>query len=126
MARPFFSFSAERLSEVVAHDGAGHVLTTRVVSPGDGSGFRFVDLTEIPAGSSVGLHTHGVEDEEIYVIISGRGRMRLESREFEVGPGDVIRNAPGGTHGLVNIGAEPLRMVVLDVNAPAGRGPDSS
>jgi mannose-6-phosphate isomerase-like protein (cupin superfamily) len=121
MDRRFFSFSAERLSEVVAHDGAGRVRTTRVISPGDDSGFRFVDLTEIPPGSSVGVHTHGQEDEEVYVIVSGRGRMRLESREFEVGPGDVIMNAPGGTHGLVNIGPEPLRMVVLDVSAPAGR-----
>jgi len=126
MARPLFSFSTERLSEVVAHDGAGRVRTTRVVSPSDGSGFRFIDLTEIPPGSSVGVHTHGHEDEEIYVIVSGRGRMRLEAREFEVGPGDVIRNAPGGTHGLVNIGTEPLRMVVLDVNAPVDRGSNGS
>ena len=80
MRRAFFSFSAEPLAEVVAHDGAGNVRTARVVSPGDHSGFRFVDLTEIPPGSSVGVHTHGREDAEVYVIVSGRGLMRLESR----------------------------------------------
>jgi mannose-6-phosphate isomerase-like protein (cupin superfamily) len=126
MHRAFFSFSDEPLAEVVAHDGAGCVRTTRVISHGDRSGFRFVDLTEIPPGSSVGVHTHGREDAEVYVIVSGHGRMRLESREFEVGPGDVIMNVPGGTHGLVNIGTEPLRMVVLDVDAPPDRVPQSS
>jgi len=126
MRRGPFRFSAERLSETVAHDGLGRIRTTRVVAPEDGSGYRFIDLTEMPPGSSVGLHTHGHDDEEIYVIISGRGRMRLEDREFEVGPGDVIMNAPGGTHGLVNIGAEPLRIVVLDVNAPAKPAPAAS
>jgi mannose-6-phosphate isomerase-like protein (cupin superfamily) len=125
MRRGFISFSAQRLEEVVAHDGDGVVRTTRVIEPRDGSGFRFVDLTEIPPGSSVGVHTHGPGDEEVYVIVSGRGRMRLESEEFEVGPGDVIMNAPGGTHGLVNVGTEPLRMVVLDVNTPDDRAAPS-
>ena len=78
------------------------------------SAFRFIDLTEIPPGSSVGVHTHA-DDEEVYVIISGRGRMMLDGETFEVGPGDVIRNVPRGTHGLANAGNEPLTMVVLDV-----------
>lgn len=121
MPRGLFRFSAQRLGPVVAHEGEGHVLTARVIASGDGSGFRFIDLTEIPPSSSVGLHTHGPDDEEVYVILSGRGRMQVEAEEFEVGPGDVIRNRAGGTHGLVNIGAEPLRMVVLDVGLTEDR-----
>ena len=46
--------------------------------------------------------------------------MRVENEDVEVGPGDVIVNPPGGTHGLANTGVEPLRMVVLDVNARDG------
>jgi mannose-6-phosphate isomerase-like protein (cupin superfamily) len=119
--RRHFSFDRQALTDVVAHDGVGCVRTTRVVSPADGSGLNFVDLTEIPPANSVGTHTHDPGDEEVYVIISGRGRMQLDASQFEVGPGDVIVNAPGGTHGIVNVGAEPLRMVVLDVDARAGR-----
>ena len=91
--------------------------TARVVTHGQGSGFRFVDLTEIPEGRSVGVHTHGMDDEEVYVIVSGHGRMRVESEDVDVGPGDVIVNPPGGTHGIANVGREPLRMVVLDISA---------
>jgi mannose-6-phosphate isomerase-like protein (cupin superfamily) len=120
MHRRRFSFTDTILREAVAHDGVGQILTARVLGPADGSRYRFVDLTEIPPGNSVGIHTHGEGDEEVYVIISGRGRMRVESEDVEVGPGDVIVNPPGGTHGLANTGAEPLRMVVLDVNALDG------
>jgi mannose-6-phosphate isomerase-like protein (cupin superfamily) len=116
MHRRRFSFSGTQLREEVAHDGVGRILTARVLGPADGSRYQFVDLTEIPPGNSVGIHTHGDGDEEVYVIISGHGRMRVENEDVEVGPGDVIVNPPGGTHGLANTGAEPLRMVVLDVN----------
>jgi mannose-6-phosphate isomerase-like protein (cupin superfamily) len=114
MPRQHFSFARASLVETVAPDGPGRIRTTRVIDASHRSGFRFIDLTEIPPGSCVGVHRHG-EDEEVYVIIQGRGRMLLDGETFEVGPGDVIRNVPGGTHGLVNIGSEPLAMVVLDV-----------
>lgn len=117
--RRFFSFADAQLRATVAHEGTGHVLTARVLTRSDGSACQFVDLTEIPPGHSVGIHTHGRGDEEVYVIISGHGRMRVENDELDVGPGDVIVNPPGGTHGLANTGQEPLRMVVLDVAATA-------
>jgi mannose-6-phosphate isomerase-like protein (cupin superfamily) len=115
MPRQCFSFATEALATEVAHDGSGEIGTVRVLRDADGSHFSFIDLTEIPPGHSVGIHTHGPDDEEAYVIICGRGRMHVDGEEFEVGPGDVIVNTPGGTHGLANIGTEPLRMVVLDV-----------
>jgi mannose-6-phosphate isomerase-like protein (cupin superfamily) len=114
MRHQYFSFAQASFVDVVAHDGSGCVRTTRVIDTAHRSGFRFIDLTEIPPGSSVGVHRHG-DDEEVYVIISGTGRMLLDGETFEVGPGDVIRNVPGGTHGLANTGSEPLTMVVLDV-----------
>ena len=121
MKRRYFSFRSHAFANVVAHDGAGEVFTVRVVNEAQGGGFRFVDLTEIPPRGSVGVHTHGLQDEEAYVIVSGRGLMQLDGAEFEVGPGDVILNAAGGTHGLENIGPEPLRMVVLDTYSPSAR-----
>ena len=54
-------------------------------------------------GADIGRHTHGPDNEELYVIVSGKGFMVLDGEEFEVGPGDVILNRPGGTHGLKNI-----------------------
>jgi mannose-6-phosphate isomerase-like protein (cupin superfamily) len=115
MSRRHFSFENCSLSEVSAHDGMGAVRTCRVLGEDAGRRFAFIDLTEIPPGNSVGLHTHDAGDEEVYVIVSGKGRMHVDGEEFDVGPGDAILNVAGGTHGLINIGTEPLRMVVLDV-----------
>jgi mannose-6-phosphate isomerase-like protein (cupin superfamily) len=119
MHRRHFSFGDASLLDEVAHEGVGRVRTARVLTASDGSNYRFVDLTEIPPGNSVGIHRHDHGDEEVYVIISGHGRMRVENDEVDVEPGDVIVNPPGGTHGLANTGSEPLRMVVLDVETRA-------
>ncbi len=103
------------LVDVVAHDGAGALATARVLERLPGELVTFVDLTVIPPGVSVGTHTHGPDDEEIYVVIDGTGTVELDGRVTEVGSGDVIINPPGGTHGLVATGQVPLRMVVVDV-----------
>jgi uncharacterized cupin superfamily protein len=41
-------------------------------------------------------HRHEA-DEEVYVVISGGGRMRLDDEVIDVGPMDAIRVAPGVT-----------------------------
>jgi mannose-6-phosphate isomerase-like protein (cupin superfamily) len=82
--------------------------------------YDFIDLTTVPAGHSIGSHTHEPDDEEVYVVIDGRGLMQMDGREFEVGAGDVIVNRRGGTHGLTNIGQDDLRLVALNVRAPPG------
>lgn len=103
------------LVDVVAHDGAGTLATARVLERLPGEFVTFLDLTVIPPGASVGTHTHGPDDEEVYVVIDGTATVELDGRVTEVGAGDVIINPPGGTHGLVATGQVPLRMVVVDV-----------
>ncbi len=39
-------------------------------------------------------HRHE-EDEEVYVVLEGSGRMRLDDELIEIGPLDAIRVAPG-------------------------------
>jgi mannose-6-phosphate isomerase-like protein (cupin superfamily) len=108
-------FRDAALSETVAHGGRGEILTSRVVERAEGA-LRFVDLTVVPPGASIGLHRHG-DDEEIYVIIDGEGLMTVDGVATRVGAGDVVLNDPGGSHGLENDGTVPLRLVVVDVDA---------
>lgn len=103
---------------VCAHDGQGEILTRRVLDHGGGSALNFVDMTILPPGTTVGLHTHQMDEEEHYAILSGRGQMSLDGQLIEVGPGDLIVNRPGGRHGLTNVGSEPLRMLVYEVRVP--------
>lgn len=100
---------------VRAHGGEGEIAFARPFTDEElRSRGRFVDYVEIPPGASIGVHTHG-EDEEIYFIVEGRGRMRTNDEEYEVRAGDLVLNRPGWTHGLRNEGPGTLRVLVWEV-----------
>ena len=101
---------------VRAHGGEREISFARVLKRNRGS-LRFIDLSVLAPGADIGCHTHEADNEELYVVVSGRGLMTLDGYEFEVGPGHVILNRPGGTHGLRNIGNEELRIVVIEVES---------
>ncbi len=107
------SFSRAMLEEVRAHGGKRAILTRRAV--GATRSVNFIDMTIVPSGSDIGVHTHTDDNEEIYVVVSGRATMLIDGRLIAVTAGDVIVNRPGGTHGLWNTGAEEVRLVVIEV-----------
>jgi len=111
-----YRFSDMEFREVVAHEGKGTINTVQVEGQEQGGAFNFIDLTEIPPGNSIGCHTHELDDEEVYIIISGKGSMYSADVFFVVSAGDVIVNPPGGTHALENIGSDTLRIVVLEAS----------
>jgi mannose-6-phosphate isomerase-like protein (cupin superfamily) len=117
--RRHYRFADTTFHRAVAHQGDGEILTCRVEAAATIGAANFLDLTVLPPGTSIGVHTHGPANEEIYVVISGEGTMRLEEEEFAVVPGDVIVNRRRGTHGLANTGGEPIRLVVVEIAAPS-------
>jgi mannose-6-phosphate isomerase-like protein (cupin superfamily) len=112
-----YRFDDSTFQRVHAHGGEREISFARVLARSKGS-VRFIDLSVLGPGADIGRHTHEADNEELYVIVSGKGWMTLDEREFEVGPGDVVLNRPGGTHALKNIGPEDLRIVVIEVEAP--------
>jgi mannose-6-phosphate isomerase-like protein (cupin superfamily) len=104
------------LGGIRAHGGEGLIRFVRVVDRGNLAGHcNFIDLAELPPGTSVGLHSHSIAEEELYLILSGTGEMTRNGEVFQVRAGDLIRNPPGGTHALRNTGAEPLRIFVFEL-----------
>jgi mannose-6-phosphate isomerase-like protein (cupin superfamily) len=97
-----------------SHKGNGLVKSVRLYDSSDfDTALKFFYYTEIPPQASIGYHTHG-QDEEIYVIIEGRGRMSVNGEMREVGRGDVLLNKPGWSHGLENHTDAPLRILVFE------------
>jgi mannose-6-phosphate isomerase-like protein (cupin superfamily) len=117
-----YRFEGSSFERVHAHGGAREISFARVLARNRGS-IRFIDLSVLGPGADIGCHTHGPDNEELYVIVSGRGLMMLDGEEFEVGPGDVVLNRPEGTHGLRNIGEGELRIVVIEVESQSGAAP---
>ena len=110
-----YRFADQPLEEVYAHGGSQPILTRRVLDANRGGHCNFLDLTVVPAGADIGDHTHTLDNEEIYVVVRGQGKMVVDGVEIEVGPGDVMVNRPGGRHGLTNPGPEELHLVVIEL-----------
>lgn len=101
----------------VAHEGNGvsrhaFVTTKRHVA----SGLRFAIYVEVPPGVSIGQHRHDVTNEEYYFILSGTGEMEVDGEVIPVKAGELVRNDPGGQHGLINTGDETIQMFVFELD----------
>ena len=111
--RNFLKATLEGLEN--CHDGTG---TLRHVSLFQDSDFatriRFINYTILPAGTSIGKHTHG-DDEELYILLEGNGMMVVDGETREVEAGDIIVNKPFGTHELINNSDKDIRILVLEV-----------
>lgn len=68
-------------------------------------------------GSGIGYHEQ--KEDEIYYVLSGRGLMTIDGKEFEVGPGDAVLTRPGSSHGLKQAGAENLVIMINYLQQPA-------
>ena len=55
-----------------------------------------ISINELPPGASVPfVHSHK-RNEEVYIILKGKGQFYLDGDEFDVEEGDVIRVDPAG------------------------------
>ncbi len=63
----------------------------------------------------VKAHYHK-ERDEVYIILRGRGLLRVGDEEFEVKEGDVILIPRGKVHSLKRLGDEPV--VLMFVSSP--------
>jgi len=61
-------------------------------------------------GSAIGYHEQ--KEDEIYYVLSGRGLMKIDGKEIEVGPGDAVLTRPGSSHGLKQVGTEDLVIMI--------------
>jgi len=109
------------LGPEIAHGGVGTIGAVRIARAAELAGAcDFIDYAELPPGTTIGDHRHGPTEEEYYLVLAGTGRLRLEDDVFPVTAGDLVRNPPGGLHGLRNTGPEPLRLFVFQLAvAPA-------
>lgn len=76
------------------------------------SAIRHQSLAEarLPARGSTDEHYHP-KAEEIYFILEGEGRMRIDGETRPVQPGDAIAIPPGARHKIWNSGPGTLRFL---------------
>lgn len=77
-------------------------------------------LTRLAPGQvSCPYHYHHV-DEELFIVLEGHGRLRMDGEEVAIGPQDVIACPPGpsGAHQIINDGTEPLVYLAISTESP--------
>jgi mannose-6-phosphate isomerase-like protein (cupin superfamily) len=63
-------------------------------------------------------HSH-TEQEEVYVVLSGSGRVKLDDELVDVRPWDVVRVAPGTFRGFA-AGPDGLELLAIGSDRPEG------
>jgi mannose-6-phosphate isomerase-like protein (cupin superfamily) len=68
-----------------------------------------VTWVDVDPGSGQRLHSHG--PEQVYVVVRGRGKMKVGDEERWVVEGDLIYIPPDTLHGIENLSDEVLTYV---------------
>lgn len=101
--------------QLTSHDGVGNVDVYEIwESPDFKAKVDFLKRLVVPPKSSIGYHEHG-NNEELYIILEGRGIMTIGQKEIVVDKGDVIKNPPYGGHGLINDSDDHLDLLVFQL-----------
>jgi len=82
----------------------------RVVTGGEG-GVANIHVIRVTRGKP---HIHRSYDE-VYFVLAGRGRIRLDARELELRPGAAAVIPAGTVHSLEAEGDGPLEFVIFGV-----------
>ena len=103
------------MQQITSHDGVGKIDIGRVLDASDfATNCNFFDRIVIPPNSSIGYHRHA-NNEELYIILEGRGTMTINQEEIVVKRGDVIKNPPFGEHGLVNDSDTDMHLLIMEM-----------
>ncbi len=68
-------------------------------------------IAKIPPGEA--LHTHRHLQAEIYLILQGRGLVRIDSKSRPLGEGSAVFIPGNASHSCVNTGATDLRFAYV-------------
>jgi len=114
---PFTLINIKRDPEDVGPKFDGHPeLEFRAATRALGLEHSGVSFQHVPAGYRFPYgHTH-VKQEEVYVIVRGSGRMKLDDEVVEVEEWDAVRVPPGTWRGYE---AGPDGLDILVIGAPS-------
>ena len=76
-----------------------------------------ISINELPPGVSVSfVHSHK-RNEEVYIVVKGKGRFYVDGDEFEVAEGSVIRVDPAGQRCITADSHSPIRYICVQTEA---------
>ena len=103
-----------RLRDVKGYVPDGHKDTVNSTLINEQMGIQSFVLThgEVFPGGSAEAHSHPF-DQGFYVL-SGRGKVTIDGKEYQVETGSAYCAPAGVTHQAIALGPEPLRVLRID------------
>jgi len=80
---------------------------------------QMVNFAQMAVGASFRPHYHQDMDE-IFLLLRGKARIRLEDEEAEIQKGEMVFLPTGRVHEMENIGDEEVEYIVIGISF--GRG----
>jgi len=103
-----------------AHQGKGTILFRRIWhNEAFKTNWYFVDHCLLPPDTSIGYHQHNTI-EEIYYVMSGKGRFTVNDKTFDAKAGDALPCRLHDSHGLYNNSDKDLEIMVVSVASAKG------
>ena len=76
-----------------------------------------ISINELPPGVSVPfLHSHK-RNEEVYIVVKGKGRFQVDGDEFDIAEGSVIRVDPAGARCITADSQSSIRYICIQTEA---------
>ncbi len=72
-----------------------------------------VSFGSLPKGAAVPFFHKHKQNEEVYIILSGKGAFTLDGEDIEVKAGNVVRVAPEVNRCNKNTGEEPFTYICI-------------
>lgn len=91
------------------HGGAGSTTAYPFFADAPGLSFFFRKRV-LHKGAGIGMHQH--DKDEVYYVVSGKGRYIVDGTIRDVGPGDAMLTRTGSTHSLMQDGEDDLVILL--------------
>jgi mannose-6-phosphate isomerase-like protein (cupin superfamily) len=99
------------LDDIAPFTGPDGARVQQIAGRSEGMTSHSLAVISHPAGTATVEHYHTLADE-VYLVWSGRGRVRVDEETRLVGPGDAVTIRPGQRHKVWSDGPEDLVLVV--------------
>ena len=76
-----------------------------------------VSFGTLGVGEAVPFFHKHKQNEEVYIVLSGKGIFTLDGREYEVGEGSVVSVAPDVDRCTKNVGDSPMTYLCIQAKA---------
>ena len=99
------------------HPPSGMSLVKRFLKRDLGLSSMEISVNAMQPGEALPFRHRHEQNEEVYIFLDGEGEFEADGERFPIGPGTVVRCAPGASRSWRNTGDRPMPYVCIQARA---------